>query len=482
MILQRHILRQAQSTFWKAEVCIWCRTRQFLDRPIRRNAFTLRKAPSTRLRERRKIDLAIPQHRDKLLQRSAAVDRLTREAFLNKAFEEHVIPIDQEAAESHIQRYLETDFDTIFKESSLSLADISQIAYILCKAPTKGSREIGKRMLLDASAAGDTNATLRFAASVHSSEAADADSIVRYMQSSDLRSVRVQLERLAYNDGNPDAMVLLGQLLEREGKDEEPLKLYRAAVDAIQARRKDINARDDSLGNLFKGTTPQHRDPLPIPAPWTALGTLLLQRRGDLKGAKEAFTLGALKADDPLAYFYLTEFEEKHSANWLDYTIKAAASGHRDAAYNLGKFYMLKRSVTEKTADATVRKHLSWLDSYKSWTGFGLLGSTRKMSGRTGMAWEWYQIAACGGHKMAAIELAKRCRTTKEWEAAAKYLVIAMRKSPRGPEEWPAAVKEAQELRRLWSREDSQAERTELQDIIDEEIERIEEMKRGAQR
>jgi hypothetical protein len=80
-------------------------------------------------------------------------------------------------------------------------------------------------MLVEASVAGDANATLRLLASIHSTQAMSANSIVRTMQSSDLRIVRMQLEHLAYKDGNPDAMVLLGQLLEREGKDEEPFEL-----------------------------------------------------------------------------------------------------------------------------------------------------------------------------------------------------------------------------------------------------------------
>lgn len=391
--------------------------------------------------------------------------------------------IDPNTAESLIQEYSNSNLDTILEKSALSLSTLSQFAYILGKAPSQPTREIAKRMLVEASVAGDANATLRLLASIHSTQAMSANSIVRTMQSSDLRIVRMQLEHLAYKDGNPDAMVLLGQLLEREGKDKEPFELYHAAIDAIKAQRKDMNASGDELPGMYEGTTPQRHDPLLIPAAWTALGNLLLHRRGDLKGAKDVFTVGALKADDPLAYFYLAELEDKHSAPWLEYTTKAAASGHPDAAYNLATFYALSRAAVEKSADAKARKHLGWLDAFKSWTAYGMGKPTRSLSGRTGMAWEWYHVAAQQGHKMAGVALAKRCRTVKNWSGAAMYLVQALRKAPSGVEEWPAAVREAEGLRRLWLREDQQAGRTELEEEVEKEIKAVEEMRmRMAQR
>ena len=99
------------------------------------------------------------------------------------------------------------------------------------------------------------------------------------------------------------------------------------------------------------------------------------------------------------------------------------------------------------------------------------------------MAWEWYHVAAQQGHKMAGVTLAKRCRAVKNWSGAAMYLVQALRKAPSGVEEWPAAVKEAEGLRRLWLREDQQAGRTELEEEVEREIKAVEETRmRMAQR
>lgn len=116
MILQRHVLRQAHNLFSKAEVCIWCHARQFLDRPTRRHTTRkLRKAPSTRKREDRILDLSIPKFRNRIIQREAKREAEERHAFLAQAYKDNVTIIDPNTAESLIQEYSNSDLDTILK-------------------------------------------------------------------------------------------------------------------------------------------------------------------------------------------------------------------------------------------------------------------------------------------------------------------------------------------------------------------------------
>ena len=116
MILQRHVLRQAQNLFAGAEVCIWCHARHFLDRPTRRHATgRLRKAPSTRIREERILDLSIPKLRNRIIQREAEHEAEKRYAFLAQAYKDNVTVIDPNTAESLIQEYSNSNLDTILK-------------------------------------------------------------------------------------------------------------------------------------------------------------------------------------------------------------------------------------------------------------------------------------------------------------------------------------------------------------------------------
>ena len=116
MILQRHVLRQAQSLFSKAGVCVWCHARQFLDRPTRRHATRkLRKAPSTRKRENRILDLSIPKLRNRIIQCEAEHEAEKRHAFLAQAYKDNVTTIDPNTAESLIQEYSNSNLDTILE-------------------------------------------------------------------------------------------------------------------------------------------------------------------------------------------------------------------------------------------------------------------------------------------------------------------------------------------------------------------------------
>ena len=116
MILQRHVVRQTQNLFARAEVCIWCHARQFLDRPTRRHATgRLRKAPSTRIREDRILDLSIPKLRNRIIQREAEHEAEKRYAFLAQAYKDNVTVIDPNTAESLIQEYSNSNLDTILK-------------------------------------------------------------------------------------------------------------------------------------------------------------------------------------------------------------------------------------------------------------------------------------------------------------------------------------------------------------------------------
>ncbi|KAL5117610.1 hypothetical protein ACEQ8H_004503 [Pleosporales sp. CAS-2024a] len=225
----------------------------------------------------------------------------------------------------------------------------------------------------------------------------------------------------------PEALTLQGLFLEREGQRDKAKELYTEALQRCHMK-----------------FTPGSRHPLQLPliAPWNALGYLLKSenRPESLEHAKVYFKKGAMEGDDPLSCYELATLLDRKDADWLLYTSKAAASGHREATVQLADFY---REVSLQNSpvleDGKMRKALNWVLGWKS-------------DSPATLAREWLEAASNMGHKPSTLQLADFCEASGNRERATEHL-RRMLDPPRGAsqaEEWPQLVEGAR--RRLASR------------------------------
>lgn len=80
-----------------------------------------------------------------------------------------------------------------------------------------------------------------------------------------------------------------------------------------------------------------------LSSPWNVLGRLCLQQ-GRLEDAGKAYLVG-MALDDPTSFFYAAQLDyylagKQYNQDWVYNMTKAAASGHHQAAYELGVYYL----------------------------------------------------------------------------------------------------------------------------------------------
>ena len=239
----------------------------------------------------------------------------------------------------------------------------------------------------------------------------------RFSQTDDIAKYRQSLENLSAKSNTfvlgPEALTLSGLFAERECQTEKAKILY---IEAVERQR-------------FK-YIPGLRHPmqLPLPTPWNVLGYLLKSDKDPnvRAQAKTYFQQGALEGDDPLSYYEAAAFEDRSDPKWLQYTSKAAASGHRQATVDLAQFYeeaSVKRSPI--LADSKMRKTLNWLLGWRR-------GSAADL------AREWLHAAAIMGHRPSMLRLADYKESVHDFEGAKEYLrlMVAPREDGQA-EEWP---------------------------------------------
>lgn len=212
----------------------------------------------------------------------------------------------------------------------------------------------------------------------------------------------------------PELLTLQGLFLEKEGKIDEAEAIYTQAVQRVS----------------FK-YNPKSRHPMMMPliTPWNALGQLLRssQDPGKREKAKEYFRRGAKEGDDPVSCLELAAMEKRGSAEWLKYTSKVAASGHRDSMVELAAFCEeASKPGSALLAASTTRKALDWLLGWRK-------------DSMAMFALEWQRAAAMMGHKPLLLKLADDRRAKGELEEE-KVLLRALTQPPSQPgqvEEWP---------------------------------------------
>lgn len=285
-------------------------------------------------------------------------------------------------------------------------------------------------ILLACSAAGDVQATLQILNAAYYSKNGynipQAAEIARFFSPSDINNCMLTLEKLAGGGGgnagptgDANAMTLHGKFLELAGKKQEAKNFYEKALEKYDTK-------------IHRGYP--HPMALPWLTPWMELVTLeRSQKEPSLVKIKEALEFGALKADDPMAYYQLALFQQKRTPSWLAYMSKAAASGHSEAMFTLGHFYL---SVNEKPASylkAGFQKALNFMTSWKR-------------AGPADLAMDWFRAAALGGHKPAMMEIAElHTKSGASPELVKNCLRDVLQAPPKGKqEEWPHLVTQAQ--------------------------------------
>ncbi|KAL1796587.1 hypothetical protein ACET3X_005127 [Alternaria dauci] len=203
--------------------------------------------------------------------------------------------------------------------------------------------------------------------------------IAQYRQSLDA----INLQSLEKDPGLVlEISTLRGLFLEQAGQKQEARKAYQQVITTAALK--------------YQPGQSAHAMKLPLIAPWNALGDLLKADK-DPKVQAEAkfyFQKGALEGDDPLSYYELAAFEPRTSEKWLQYTSKAAASGHEQAILNLTNFYQEVASADSPILKSdSIRKALNWVLTWKR-------GST------AALAREWQQVASVIGHKPSMLQLA----------------------------------------------------------------------------
>jgi TPR repeat protein len=239
-----------------------------------------------------------------------------------------------------------------------------------------------------------------------------AREIASLIPRSKLPAYRKTLESLA-DKLNADALTLQGLFAQREGSVQRALDLFESATK-----------------NYKLGT--RHPMQLPLIAPWNALG-LLCETSPDAnlrKTARAAFETGARSHDDPLSCAHFATFYDRTDKEWLQYTSKAAASGHRDSSAALALFYRDAAAPDSPLlASAPIQNALRWLTGWKE-------GSSERL------AEEWAHVAADLGHKPSMLLLADWYEVRGERESARAMLHKAVEGDAR-TDEWPQLVPKA---------------------------------------
>jgi tetratricopeptide (TPR) repeat protein len=215
----------------------------------------------------------------------------------------------------------------------------------------------------------------------------------------------------------PDALTLKGLFLEQEGQKQKAKELYQEAI--LRSHLKYVPGS-------------RHPMQLPLMTPWNALGFLLKADKDPnvQAEAKTYFEKGALEGDDPLSYYELAAFEPKTSTKWLQYTSKAAASGHRQAIVNLANFYQeVAAEDSPILKDSKMRNALNWLLAWRR-------GSA------AAFAHEWLQAASNIGHKPSMLQLAEYHDSIGDHERAKEHLrqMLEPPSAANQSEEWPQLV------------------------------------------
>ncbi|KAF1935687.1 hypothetical protein EJ02DRAFT_360970 [Clathrospora elynae] len=426
--------------------CVFCQSRQFITSINRNGASKL----SNSLNGTANPPRAIAQRRNYAAQKldvqrlRTDVDARARLGFYTLSKQQGTIKMEPHTADSIYKDFLAqknkmdhgSNIQRLTTKYQLAMDDLTGLAMITFKIPDlsdpskraqlpPSQHKTSSGLLLQGCAqAEEPLAIVHILTAVYlsgSSSDAFAKDIARLFPQSEIDKYRKTLDMLVINPTSiglgPDALTLKGLFLEKEGQKQKAKDLYQAAI---------------QCSHLKFAPGSRHPMQLPLITPWNALGYLLkADKDPNLQAqAKKYFEKGALEADDPLSCYELAACEPKTSTKWLQYTSKAAASGHRQAIVNLTNFYQeLAAKDSPILADSTMRKALNWLLGWRR-------GSV------AAIAREWLQVASNIGHKPSMLQLADHYESAGDHERAKEHLrqMLEPPSAANQNEEWPQLV------------------------------------------
>jgi hypothetical protein len=319
---------------------------------------------------------------------------------------------------------------------NVPLDDITSLAIVTSKIPDIGDpskrvqlppsqhKTAAGMMLQGCAQAKDPLAVVHVLTAVYTSSAGSDTSIkeiARLFPQPEIAKYRKTLDELTLQANKfplgPDALTLKGLFLEQEGGKPKAKELYQEAI---------------LRGHLKYAPGSRHPMQIPLITPWNALGYMLKADKDPnvQAEAKKYFEKGALEGSDPLSYYELSAFEPKTSTKWLQYTSKAAASGHRQAIINLADFYQeVAKKDSPVLEDSNTRKALNWLLGWRRGSAAAL-------------AREWLQAASNIGHKPSMLQLADYYHSLGQHEIAKEHLrhMLQPPSAANQNEEWPQLV------------------------------------------
>jgi len=312
------------------------------------------------------------------------------------------------------------------------------LARILLRTSNTDLTDIAERLFFSASALNEPMATLQIV-----SEAFKNGTLAKPALANPLQ----RLSTLARADSNAPATILLAQILESQGKVDKALTYYEQIT--------------NNEGKTYKATTEVEDT---VAQAWLALGRIRTSNK-DWTGAEAALKKAALEYDEPTAYFYLARFCDPKSDEYLLYNLKAASSGVREAAHNLGDFYLrqskrdretrnvLKTNKTKSedgkdaTSQPAERQDLQPNLSSDLSQGSPVKAPQRADSQeKRALAREWFNVAAYAGFAPSQVNLALLLRADGSFDEGLTWLEHA--------EKHPDFGAEVDRLKESWWKKD----------------------------
>jgi len=300
------------------------------------------------------------------------------------------------------------------------------LAHILLRTSKPNLEDIAKRLLFSASALHEPIATLQIVSKAFQDGALAKPELANPLQ---------RLTTLAKIDKNASAMILLAQILESQGKIDKALAYYEQIAND---EGKTYGATAEVQGTVAQA--------------WLALGRIRTSNE-DSTGAEAAWKKAALEYDEPTAYFYLARFRDPKSDDYLLYNLKAASSGVREAAHNLGDFYLRQSKQTKFEDSKDVTSGLSGSKDQQPNPSSDLshispakLPQGAHSQEKRKLAREWFNVAAYAGFAPSQVNLALLLRADGCFDEGLTWLKRA--------EKHPDFGAEVDRLKESWWRKD----------------------------
>jgi tetratricopeptide (TPR) repeat protein len=185
------------------------------------------------------------------------------------------------------------------------------------------------------------------------------------LSATELAKPKAHLQELVKSDPtNVQALVLQGLLYKNQGSNSMAASLFEQV---IAQRSKNMTPDEKPLKKFLRGfgfnfersdpnLDPRRPENLELDVVQAHIQLSVLQYPENKEAALENLKIAALTYDDPIAYSLLARTAPKYSLEWLEYTRKAAASGHSSAMEGMGEIHSwTDELLKEKVEDERVR-------------------------------------------------------------------------------------------------------------------------------